>query len=125
MASAAVGEPSDVAVQEDLQDLGVALSPCLSWRSSRTQRVGGHVGVEQGAVPVVSFAAVDHQPIAHRGQRLAGPREKLREQDLRANVALLGVGALAPRNHLGPGELVVEEVTLVLVGVGDDRRVSG
>src|SRR5208283_4931228 len=75
-------------------------------------------------VPVVSFAAVEHQPIAHRGKRLAGAWEKLREQDLRANVALLGVGALAPLDHLGPGELIVEEVSLVLVGVGYDRRVS-
>ena len=39
-----------------------------------------------------------------RGQQLIGAAEKLGEQDLRANVALLGVGALAPRNHLGPGQ---------------------
>src|SRR5271166_3648769 len=88
------------------------------------ERIGGHVGVQQRAVPVVSFAAVERQPIAHRGERLGGAWEKLGEQDLRANVALLGVGALAPRNHLGPGELIVEEISLVLVSVGHDRRVS-
>src|SRR5271166_3338991 len=88
------------------------------------ERIGSHVGVEQCAVPVVSFAAVKHQPIAHRGERLDSAREKLREQDLRANVTLLSVGALAPLNHLGPGELIVEEISLVLVGVGHDRRLS-
>src|SRR5271165_13723 len=60
------------------------------------ERIGSHVGVEQCAVPVVSFAAVKHQPIAHRGERLDGAWEKLREQGLRANVALLRVGAFAP-----------------------------
>src|ERR1700683_2221889 len=43
-------------------------------------------GVKQRAVPVVSFAAVEHQPIAHRGQRFNGSREKLCEQDLCANI---------------------------------------
>src|SRR5271166_5644815 len=65
------------------------------------ERIGSHVGVQQRAVPVVSFAAVEHQPIAHRGERLAGAWEKLGEQDLRANVTLLSVGALAPLNRLG------------------------
>ena len=51
-----------------------------------------------------SFAAVKHQPIAHRGERPTGAWEKLREQDLRANVSLLSVGAFAPLNRLGPGE---------------------
>jgi hypothetical protein len=88
------------------------------------ERIGSHVGVEQCAVPVVSFAAVKHQPIAHRGERLDGAREKLCEQGLRANVALLSVGAFAPFNHLGPGELIVEETSLVLVSVGHDRRLS-
>ena len=55
------------------------------------ERIGGHVGVKQRAVPVVSLAAVKHQPIAHRGKRLDGAWEKLREQDLRANVALLSL----------------------------------
>jgi hypothetical protein len=45
-------------------------------------------------VPIVPFAAVEHQPIGHRGKRLAGAWEKLCEQDLRANVALVGIGAL-------------------------------
>src|SRR5271166_631078 len=53
---------------------------------------------------------------------LPGAREKLCEQDLRANVPLLSVGTLAPLNHLGPGELIVEEISLVLVNVGHDRR---
>src|SRR5271166_1812866 len=88
------------------------------------ERIGSHVGVEQCAVPVVSFAAVKHQPIAHRGERLDGAWEKLREQGLRANVALLRVGALAPLDHLGPGELIVEEISLVLVSVSHDRRLS-
>src|SRR5271165_4506915 len=88
------------------------------------ERIGSHIGVKQCAVPVVSFAAVEHQPIAHRGQRLAGAWEKLRKQNLRANVAFLSVGALAPLNRLGPGELIVEEISLVLVGVGHDRRLS-
>src|SRR5580700_6606310 len=88
------------------------------------ERIRGHVGVKQCAVPVISFAAVENQPIGHRGKRFAGAREKLCEQDLRANVALVGIGALAPRNHLGPGELIVEEISLVLVSVGHDRRVS-
>ena len=52
------------------------------------ERIGSHVGVEQCAVPVISFAAVKHQPIAHRGERLDGAWKKLREQGLRANVAL-------------------------------------
>ena len=52
------------------------------------ERIGSHVGVEQCAVPVISFAAVKHQPIAHRGERLDGAWKKLREQRLRANVAL-------------------------------------
>src|SRR5882762_9317733 len=34
------------------------------------------------------------------------------------------VGALAPLNHLGPGELIVEEISLVFVSVGHDRRFS-
>ena len=88
------------------------------------ERIGSHVGVKQCAVPVVPFAAVKHQPIAHRGERLTGAWEKLREQDLRANVALLRVGALAPLDHLGTGELIVEEISLVLVSVGHDRRFS-
>src|SRR5271166_253418 len=88
------------------------------------ERIGGHVGVKQRAVPVVSFAAVKHQPIAHRGERLTGAWEKLREQDLGANVALLSVGAFAPLDHLGPRELIVEETSLVLVSVGHDRRLS-
>src|SRR5271166_2921904 len=88
------------------------------------ERIGSHVGVKQCAVPVVSFAAVERQPIAHRGKRLAGAWEKLRKQGLRANVAPLSVGALAPLNRLGPGELIVEEISLVLVGVGHDRRLS-
>ena len=66
-------------------------------------------------MPVVSFAAVKHQPIAHRGERLDGVWEKLREQGLRAKVALLSVGTFAPLNHLGPGELIIEETSLVLV----------
>jgi hypothetical protein len=33
------------------------------------ERIGSHVGVEQRAVPVVSFAAVEHQPIGRRGER--------------------------------------------------------
>ncbi len=37
------------------------------------ERIGSHVGVQQCAVPVVSFAAVKHQPIAHRGERLDAP----------------------------------------------------
>ena len=74
------------------------------------ERIGSHVGVKQRAVPVVPFAAVEHQPIAHRSKRLAGPWEKLCEQDLRANVPLFSVGALTPLNHLGPGELIVEEI---------------
>jgi hypothetical protein len=74
------------------------------------ERIGSHVGVKQCAVPVVSFAAVKHQPVAHRGKRLTGAWETLREQDLRANVALLSVGALAPLDHLGPGELIIEEI---------------
>jgi hypothetical protein len=41
------------------------------------ERIGSHVGVKQGAVPVVSFATVKHQPIAHRGKRLTGAWEKL------------------------------------------------
>jgi hypothetical protein len=53
------------------------------------ERVGRHVGVKQGAVAIIPFAAVEDQPIAHRGQRLDRSREKLREQYLRANVALL------------------------------------
>ena len=73
--------------------------------------IGSHVGVKQRAVPIISFAAVEHQPIAHRGQRLSGAWEKLREPDLRANVALLSVGAFAPFDHLGPGELIVEEIS--------------
>ena len=96
--------------------------PVLELALQQDQRVRGHVGVEQGAVAFVSFAAVEHQPVAHRRQRLAGAREKLREQNLRANVARLRVGALTPRNHLGPGEFIVEEVSFVLIGVGDDRR---
>ena len=75
-------------------------------------------------MPVVSFAAVEHQPIAHRGKRHTGAREKLCEQDLRANVPLFSVGALTPLNHLGPGEFIVEEISLVLIGVGHDRRLS-
>ena len=75
-------------------------------------------------MPVVSLAAVEHQPIAHRGKRLNGPREKLGEQDLRANAPLLGVGTLAPLNHLGPGELIVEEVSLVLVSAGHNQQVA-
>src|SRR5271170_8527666 len=88
------------------------------------ERIGGYVGVKQRAVPVVSLAAVKHQPIAHRGKRLTGAREKLCEQHLRANVPLFSVGTLAPLNHLGPGELIVEEISLVLVSVGHDRRVA-
>ena len=53
---------------------------------------------------------------------MTGPREKLCEQDLRANVPLFSIGALAPLNHLGPGELIVEENSLVLVSAGHDRR---
>src|SRR6202050_3219681 len=75
-------------------------------------------------VPIVPFAAVEHQPIGHRGKRLAGAWEKLCEQDLRANVALVGIGALGPLDHLGPGELMVEEISLVLVSVGHDRRLQ-
>ena len=86
------------------------------------ERIGRHVGVKQCAVPIVSFAAVEHQPIAHRGKRLNGPRKKLREQDLRANVPLLSEGALVRLNHLGPGEFIVEKVSLILVSVGHDRR---
>jgi DNA topoisomerase III len=70
------------------------------------QRIRSHVGVKQRAVPVISFAAVQRQPIGHRGKRLAGAREKLSEQHLRANVALVGIGALAPWNHLGPGAML-------------------
>ena len=51
------------------------------------------------------------------------PGKKLREQDLRANVPLLRVRALTPLNHLGPGELIVEEISLVFVSVGHERRV--
>src|SRR5208283_5331561 len=87
------------------------------------ERIGSHVGVEQCAVPVVSFAAVEHQPIAHRGKRLNGAREKLCEQDLRANVPFFSVGALAPLDHLGPGELIVEEISLVLVSVGHESAI--
>jgi hypothetical protein len=63
-------------------------------------------------------------PIADRGERLDGAREKLREQGLRANVALLSLGAFAPLNHLCPGELIVEEPRLVLVCVGHDWQLS-
>jgi hypothetical protein len=38
-----------------------------------------HVGVKQCTVGVISFAAVEHQPIAHRGKRLTGAGEKLCE----------------------------------------------
>src|SRR6516165_10019419 len=99
---------------------GAALT-VLELALEQDERIGRHVGVQQRAVPVVSFAAVERQPIAHRGKRLRGAWEKLGEQDLRANVPLLRVGALAPRNHLGPGELLVEEISLVLVRVGHDR----
>ena len=88
------------------------------------ERISSHVGVKQCAVPVVPFAAVEHQPIAHRGKRPTGAWEKLCEQDLRANVPLFSVGALTPLNHLGPGELIVEEISLVLVSVGHDRQLS-
>ena len=56
---------------------------------------------------------------SHIGKRLNGPREKLCEQDLRANIPLL-----SPTDHLGPGELIVEEVSLVLVSVGHDWGVG-
>ena len=36
----------------------------------------------------------------------------------------IAIGALAPLNHLGPGELIVEETSLVLVRVGHDRQFS-
>ena len=83
----------------------------LEWALQQYERIGSHVSVKQCAVAIVSFTAVKHQPIAHRRKRLTGAREKLREQDLRANVPLFSVGALAPLNHLGPGELIVEEAT--------------
>jgi hypothetical protein len=73
------------------------------------ERICCHVGVKQCTVPVISFAAVEHQPIAHRGKRLAGSREKLREQNLRANVPLFSVGALAPLNHLGAGNACTQK----------------
>jgi hypothetical protein len=89
------------------------------------ERIGSHVGVKQCAVPVVSFAAVEHQTIAHRGKRLTGAREKLREQHLSANVPLLSVGPPSPLNHLGTGELIVEEISLILVSVGGSVHISG
>jgi hypothetical protein len=46
------------------------------------ERIRSHVGVKQCAVPVISFTAVENQPIGHRGKRLAGAREKLCKQDL-------------------------------------------
>ena len=88
------------------------------------ERVGSHVGVKQCAVAVVSFTAVQHQSIAHRSQRFYCSWEKLREQDLCANIPPLSVGALAPLDHLGSGELIVEEISLVVVRVGNDRRFS-
>ena len=54
------------------------------------------------AVPVVSFAAVEHQPIAHRGKRLR-PQGKAVREDLRANVPLFSIGALAPLDSPRPG----------------------
>ena len=80
----------------------------------RDERVGSHVGVEQCAVPVVSFASVENQPIAHRGKRLPGAPEKLREQSLRTDVTPFNIGAVAPRDHLSPRELIIEEISLVL-----------
>ena len=62
--------------------------------------------------------------LLHTAPRGFGAWEKLCEQDLRANVPLFSVGALAPLNHLGPGELIVEEISLVLVSVGHDERIS-
>ena len=88
------------------------------------ERIGSHVGVEQCAVPVVPFAAVEHQPIAHGGKRLTGAREKLHEQDLRANVAPLRRRRSRPTRSPWPGDLIVEEISLVLVSVGHDRRLS-
>src|SRR5271154_5461473 len=37
---------------------------------------------------------------------------------------LVGIGALAPPDHPCPGELIVQEISLVLVSVGHDRRVA-
>ncbi len=62
-------------------------------------------------MPIVPLAGVERQPVTHRGERLRAPGKDLREQTLRADVALLVVGAVAPRDHLGPRELVVEEIT--------------
>jgi hypothetical protein len=37
----------------------------LEYALQQYERIGSHVGVKQCAVPVVSFTAVKHQPIAH------------------------------------------------------------
>ena len=60
------------------------------------QRVGRHVGVEQRAVPVITLARVERQPVTHRGERLRGAGKDLFVQNLRADVALFVVGAVAP-----------------------------
>ena len=64
------------------------------------ERIRSHVGVKQCAVPVISFAAVEHQPIGHRGERLTGAWEKLCEQDLRAG-ALQAKGRLRMNSASG------------------------
>jgi hypothetical protein len=93
----------------------------LEYALQQYERVGSHVGVKQCAMPVVSFTAVEQQPIAHLVKRLTSAGEKLCEQDPGANVTLLSVGAAAPLDHLGSGELIVEEISLVPVSVGHDR----
>jgi hypothetical protein len=37
----------------------------LEWALQQYERIRSHIGVKQCAVPVISFAAVEHQPIAH------------------------------------------------------------
>jgi hypothetical protein len=61
----------------------------FEWALQQYERIGSHVGAKQCAMAVVSSTVVKHQPIAHLGERLAGACEKLREQGLCANVALL------------------------------------
>ena len=88
------------------------------------KRVGGDVGVKQGAMPVVAVARIERQPVAHRGQRLGRARKELGVEDLRANVALVRKGAVAPPDRLGARELVIEKIAFVLVGVRDDWRIA-
>ena len=51
---------------------------------------------------------------------LLAPRKAARTEPACRRTALR-VGALAPSNHLVADELIVEEISLVLVGVGPDR----